>query len=205
MAALPALLALPSVGDARRFDLVYGTLGASFNNSAATSSDINQKSDGKGFHMSLGRYLSLRDRVSFGASRFESNSLSELLGPLPTSQSFRAVTVSASVNGYRTFYRRGRVSLFAGAGAGFLGSKIRQEFVYPELGISGASESSHQRFNYTFSLNGSYRLTARLALDAGYQIGRTTGSHSTTQNSMNLSLRLSMASAESLQTQMLKE
>ena len=131
--------------------------------------------------------------MSLEASYSESDSSSEFAAPLLHTQSFRVASLSASVNVYRTFYRRGRLSLYAGAGAGIADARIRQEFAYAEPDLSGSVKDSYQRFAYNVSLNGSYRLTPRLALQAGYRVNRTTGNRNATQNTLSLSIRLSMA------------
>lgn len=184
---------LPSVSEAGRFERFYGTLGVSFFDSAEASGDIDQESEGRSVQLSLGRYLSERDRVSLEAAYSETDSSSEFAAPFPYAQTFHVASLSASVNAYRTFYRRGRLSFYAGAGAGFVDARIRQDFTYAQPALSWSVKDSYRRFSYNVSLNGSYRLTPRLALQAGYRVNRTTGNRNVNQNTLSLSIRLSMA------------
>ena len=184
---------LPTVGEAAPFDRIYGALGVSFVESADASSEIAQESEGVSAHLSLGRYLSNRDRMSFDVAYSKFDSSSEFVAPIHQVHTSRVESVGATLSAYRTFFRRGKLSFYAGAGAGMTDAKIRQDFTYTEPGLSVSVKDSYRRFSYNFSLNGSYRLTPRLALDAGYRVNRTTGSQNATQYTASLSIRLSMA------------
>ncbi len=183
----------PSVGEAEPFDRFYGALGVSFVESADASSEISQESEGASAHLSLGRYLSDRDRMSLDVSYAKFDSSSEYFAPIRQVHSSRVVSLGAALNAYRTFFRRGKLSFYAGAGAGLTDAKIRQDFTYAGPDLSVSVKDSYRRFSYNFSLNGSYRLTPRLALDAGYRVNKTTGNQNATQYTASLSIRLSMA------------
>ena len=192
-AVLIVIALLPSDGHAARFDRLYGALGVNLFASADSSGDIVQESSGASLNFALGRFLSDQDRVSLNVSYSKFDSSSEYTAPVQQVQSSRVVTVGVTVNAYRTLYERGRISLSAGAGAGYVDAKIRQDFSYIEQGLSFTARDTYQRVSYNVSLHASYRLSPRITLDTGYQVNRETGGQDTTKNTVSLSVRLSMA------------
>ena len=138
---LVVIALLPSVGNAERFDRFYGALGFNFFDSVDSSGNVAHASSGVSTNLSLGRYLPHRDHISLDVSYSKMNSSNEYSGPFQQVQASQVVSVGVTCNAYRTFFERGRFSLYAGAGA----ESFRLKFGdadYPLKGTSGRSPFS---------------------------------------------------------------
>ena len=80
-AALVVAALTPLIAEAARFERVYGTLGTSFFDSADASGDIDLESDGTSAQISVGRYLSDRDRIALEAIYSKTNTISPHIAP----------------------------------------------------------------------------------------------------------------------------
>ncbi|MCZ0944486.1 MAG: outer membrane beta-barrel protein [Gammaproteobacteria bacterium] len=192
------LLAIAESESPPMFSRFYGTLGISLmtlDDAHRMSGVIEQQNKTNSLSTSVGRYFGQSNRIELAVAQ-SSNTFSTTFGApfSPSNQRFKYESLHVSLNYYRTWAQRGRLSLFAGGGGGTTLTKQRQFIDYADSDLSFESSHRQRRMSFNASVNANYRLSRRVALQAGYSLSRAKGGGvNQTQTAVTLSLSVSVS------------
>ena len=181
------------------FTRFYGSLGMMLNTHQSAEGGISNRTKFLSLNASIGRWFSPKTRVAIRVDDRQNEFTTEFVLPYNFTQTFDSKGLAVSLEGYRTLWKRGNLSVNLGAGLGVERSKFTQTYDYG---------SGIDPFNYKYKLkrlrvNGSigvsYNLAPRLALQADYRLHRITGdghqsdSVNRTQHGFTLALTMFVA------------
>lgn len=191
-AALPSLAAGTPIDDGVKvFDRFYATLGGSLstfrNNELA-----DQRTSWRNVHASIGREFSTKTRLSFDI-RYSDTETSTNHSGLPYQIEYGYRSLSLSLNGHRTLWHQGRLSMSASGGVGIDNGRRRQSYRLADGQTLFKNSHGHRRFQYNLSSNVHWSLNNRFTLSMGYRRSWTVleeGSWS--QSMIDLTIRASV-------------
>lgn len=172
-ALTPLSAAAGATASSALFSRFYGSLGVSYSTNAVSTKHTDGKQSQRSANASIGRHFTPKVRMAVEAASHSSKYATGYDALPGHSHTFKRSAFSLSLNGYRSLWQQGRLTLYAGGGGGFTWSSQTQSF--DSGGRLAHWSLKSRKVSANATLGGSYSLTPRLSAHLHYRLSALTG------------------------------